>query len=713
MSATDIVNALQAGARAFADGDHATALALADRVLSAMPESADALGLRINALLKLERWHDAAGDLERLIALKPQVAQLHRLLALCWLRIGNSRKAADDANGAIDAYRRSMQAYPQGQDARHNLGTLLLKFERFADALPLLAAVVAAEPENAEAVLGLARAEVAVGDEAPAIARLHELVQRSLRDEVLEAAAGILLDAGRSDASLAPALRLANAEAPDIDWLLHQAKRLRDSAALPASTLLLEALARKPLGPAARLRVDMHVALGLPAVYASDEDISTTRGHLARGIDFLATEYPARRIAQIAPDPQVLLWDNFYLAYQGRNDRELQHAFGTWYSAALGALVPLAPTRRLQRQRARLAMISGRFHRCTVGMYYAAWIEYLAAHGWEIVLVHVGPYRDAWTEHLARRAHGEVTLTGPFAERAQRVRDLDADLALYPELGMDSSVLGLAALRLAPVQVCAWGHPSTTGLPTIDAFLSCAEMEPADGAAHYTEALHLLPGLGTRYPPPPIPAQAPRAQLGLPDGRSLYLVPQSLFKLHPHNDAVLAHIVENDTNALFVLFAGLERGGTGCVSARLAVALRSVTAQPERHLLFLAQRTREEYLRVNLACDVMVDSLHWSGGNTSLDALHSGLPVVTHPGALMRGRQSAAMLRALDCPELIADSPRRLAELAVEVANDRARRNSLGARIQAALPRLTQSDEPLAALDATLRRLLHPSIQQA
>ena len=713
MSATDIDNALQAGARAFADGDHATALAQADRVLSTMPQSAVALGLRINALLKLERWHEAAGDLERLIALKPQVAQLHRLLALCWLRIGNARRAADDANGAADAYRRSMQADPQAQDARHNLGTLLLKFERFADALPLLAAVVAAEPENDEAVLDLVRAEVAAGDQAPAIARLRELAQRSSRGEVLEAAAGVLLDAGSADESLAPALRVANAEAPDIDWLLHQAKRLRDSAALPASTRLLEALARKPLNPAARLRVDLHASLGLPAVYASDADISAARGRLARGIDFLATEYPAGRIAQIAPDPQALLWDNFYLAYQGRNDRELQQAFGSWYSAALGALVPLAPARRSQRERPRLAMISGRFHRCTVGMYYAAWIEYLAAHGWEVILVHVGPYRDDWTEHLARHAHGEVTLTGPFAERAQRVLDLDADLALYPELGMDSNVLGLAALRLAPVQVCAWGHPSTTGLPTIDAFLSCAEMEPADAASHYTEALLLLPGLGTRYPPPLVPAPTPRAQLGLPDGRSLYLVPQSLFKLHPHNDAVLAHIVENDTSALFVLFASLERGATTNVSARLVAALRSVSAQPERHLLFLPQRTREEYLRVNLACDVMVDSLHWSGGNTSLDALHCGLPMVTHPGALMRGRQSAAMLRALGCAELIADSPRRLAELAVEVANDRARRNNLGARIQDALPRLTQSQEPLAALDATLRRPLRPSVQQA
>ena len=710
MSATGADAALQTGLRAFADGDFTRALEQANMVLAATPRSGDALGLRVNALLKLERWRDAVSDLKSLIVLNPHQPKLRRLLGLCWLRIGNACKSSGDDAGAVDAYRHSIRADSLGQDARHNLGTLLLRLERFAESLPLLASVVAAEPGNEEAALDLARAEVATGADDAAVARLIALARQSARDDVVEAAAGILLDAGRIDESLAAALRIADSATPNLDALLHQAKRLRDEAAMPASRTLLDALARRPLDAAARLRVDLHASLGLPAVYSSADAIVAARTHLARGIDYLASEYPPSRVARIAPDPETLLWDNFYLAYQGRNDRDLQRAFGAWYCAALGAVMPTTVLARPPRQRPRIAMISGRFHRCTVGMYFSAWIEYLSSHGWEVILVHVGAYRDDWTEHLARCAHGEVTLTGPFADRARRVHELNADLALYPELGMDSTVLGLAALRLAPVQACAWGHPSTTGLPTIDAFLSCAGMEPADAAAHYTEALHLLPGLGTRYPPPPVPNPSPRAASGLPDDRRLYLVPQSLFKLHPDNDAVLAHIVENDANALFVLFAGSGRGATGSVRRRLVAALRSVSGQPDKHLLFLGQRTREEYLRVNLACDVMVDSLHWSGGNTSLDALHCGLPVVTCPGALMRGRQSSAMLAAIDCRELIADSARELAAASVEIASDPRRRADLGKRIRDALPHLTASDEPLAALDDTLHGLLRGAV---
>jgi predicted O-linked N-acetylglucosamine transferase (SPINDLY family) len=102
----------------------------------------------------------------------------------------------------------------------------------------------------------------------------------------------------------------------------------------------------------------------------------------------------------------------------------------------------------------------------------------------------------------------------------------------------------------------------------------------------------------------------------------------------------------------------------------------------------------------------MVDTLHCSGGNTSLDALHAGLPIITCPGALMRGRQSMAMLRHLGLHELIVDSPQRLAELAVEIAHDPGRREALGKRIRSGLPELAGSDAPLHALDTHLKSFL-------
>ena len=123
--------------------------------------------------------------------------------------------------------------------------------------------------------------------------------------------------------------------------------------------------------------------------------------------------------------------------------------------------------------------------------------------------------------------------------------------------------------------------------------------------------------------------------------------------------------------------------------------------------LSLADRTRfvvagiphGAYLALNRVCDVMLDTVHWSGGNTSLDALASGLPVVTQPGAYMRGRQSLAMLKALDVPELIAGDEAAWIETAVRVGTDPDLRRSLGSRMVANSGALFGRDEPVRALE--------------
>jgi protein O-GlcNAc transferase len=268
------------------------------------------------------------------------------------------------------------------------------------------------------------------------------------------------------------------------------------------------------------------------------------------------------------------------------------------------------------------------------------------------------------------------------------IRGDDLDVLVYPELGMDVTSFALAALRLAPRQYAAWGHPVTTGHTTIDAFLSCDSMEPDGAQAHYVEPLIRLPGIGTRYERPAVPKDASRRQFGLPDAPPLLLCPQSLFKIHPDNDALFAEILARNPAALLVLFAGRHPAITDQFMRRLACTL-------DQHGIAIRERTRvlpsvghDDYLRINLVCDAMVDTLHWSGGNTSLDAIACGLPVVTLPGTYMRGRQSAGMLSLLGVPELIARDRADYVALVSRLIAEPAWRRSLGERIRAAQGRL-------------------------
>src|SRR3569833_3416500 len=106
------------------------------------------------------------------------------------------------------------------------------------------------------------------------------------------------------------------------------------------------------------------------------------------------------------------------------------------------------------------------------------------------------------------------------------------------------------------------------------------------------------------------------------------------------------------------------------------------------HCVFLDPMDLKRFAAARAQCDAMLDSIEWSGGNTTLEALAQDLPVVTHQGALMRGRVSAGMLRMIHKPETVADTIDGYVALAVRVARDGGFRMELKARIASEKHRL-------------------------
>jgi CRISPR-associated protein Csy1 len=103
--------------------------------------------------------------------------------------------------------------------------------------------------------------------------------------------------------------------------------------------------------------------------------------------------------------------------------------------------------------------------------------------------------------------------------------------------------------------------------------------------------------------------------------------------------------------------------------------------------------------------DAVLDTVNWSGGNTSLDALSAGAPVVTLPGTFMRGRQSKAMLEILGVPELIAENSKDYADIALRLAADKQHKDAIKQRILVNSGALFDRVEPLHALALHLERI--------
>ena len=188
-------------------------------------------------------------------------------------------------------------------------------------------------------------------------------------------------------------------------------------------------------------------------------------------------------------------------AYHGRNDLGLQTQRGNLKRSLTQPLELEALRQGVigDRARIRVGFVSKHVRDCTVGHYFKRFMTDLSDAQIEVFVYACGT-RDAFTEDIAKhsdqlRFFDDESST--LARVSTAIAHDELDVLVYPEIGMEPLIEKLAAMRLSSLQCALWGHPVTTGLPTIDVFFSGAALEPEGAEAHYRERLQLLPGLGT------------------------------------------------------------------------------------------------------------------------------------------------------------------------------------------------------------------------
>jgi predicted O-linked N-acetylglucosamine transferase (SPINDLY family) len=427
-----------------------------------------------------------------------------------------------------------------------------------------------------------------------------------------------------------------------------------------ARALLATMQAREP-----RLDRRLQAAMLQPVIAASAAEIDAARARLLNGLAEAAA-------APGALEDPARLPTTFYLAYQARDDRPLMQALDAMLSAKAPELSHASPdlARRAARDpgaRPKIAVVSQFLFNHTVGRLFRGLIEQLDRTRFELAVAHLpGVRRDGVKAAVDAAADTVLELSAGLAAQRAALEAFGPDLILFPDIGMDTASYLLARSRLAPAQAVAWGHPDTTGLATIDYWVSWDLAEPPGAEAHYAERLIRLPRLACYAEPRPPAQRLGRAAQGLPETGALYGLLQSLFKLHPDFDAVLAEIVARDPGGWLVLAQGNDPNWEALLRRRWA-------AHPglNEHALFLPRRPSDAYMSLLAEMDVQLDPVHFGSGNTFYDAMALGAPMITWPGAFARGRIVAAAYAQMGAGRgLIASSLADYAGLAVAVAHD-------------------------------------------
>jgi predicted O-linked N-acetylglucosamine transferase (SPINDLY family) len=573
--------------------------------------------------------------------------------------LGEKRKREVAGRSRSEAHRREARRLLIAAQNAH-------RAQRLREAKELYEQLLGIEPTQPQAWLGLGVLARSIGAYDAACAMLAKAVELAPQEAVFQREYGGALQKLGRFAMAEEQFRIACRLRPDVAQYWEDLGIVEQ--ALGETQLAREAYRRADtLQPSLARRIKE--ATVVSPILASLETIGAERAHIERAMDALLAEPGGSR-----DDPlQLALWPNFYWAYHGESDRALQTKAAAMYRHLFPMLDYVTPHCRAPRHagaRIRVGLVSQFFHNHSIGRTSRGLFAQLSREKLEVTAIFLAPaVDDDFSRFIRQHAEHSIDVPRDLPTARRLIESLQLDVLFYQDIGMDPFSYFLAFSRLAPIQCVCFGHPDTSGIPTIDYYISSELYETPASEAHYSERLFLLREVGNfayYYRPERAEARKDRKDFGFSDEHHLYACPQNLFKLHPDMDELIAGILRRDALGRVAMVEGRIERWSELLRRRWAAHMRDVSDR----IVFLPRMDSGDFVDLIAASNVMLDTRHFNGYNTSLEAFAVGTPVVTWPGEFQRGRHTCGMYRRMGVTELIANDAAQYIDLAVRLGSD-------------------------------------------
>jgi len=268
---------------------------------------------------------------------------------------------------------------------------------------------------------------------------------------------------------------------------------------------------------------------------------------------------------------------------------------------------------------------------------------------------------------------------------------------------------GILLHKPARVVISHLGYHGCVGLEQIDFKLTDKQADLSDAAAYQIEAPLALEGcvLPVRRVQPAARAIATRAQLGVARHAFVFGAFVSLLKLSPRCLALWRQILERVPGSLLA-FSPLNDAEKPIYVRRLAGF-----GMPREKIVFIPAPEDDEAARARYRLvDAVLDTLPYTGGDTTAAALDVGVPVVTRAGERHAERVSYSLLAHLGVTETVAWSDEDYVAIACRLAGDPEWRAEIASSIAAKLPvsGLCDADRYARSLESAYERALAMTI---
>ncbi|MBF0325006.1 MAG: tetratricopeptide repeat protein [Alphaproteobacteria bacterium] len=562
-------------------------------VIAACPDHAEAHHLL--AVVSLQRGKPAEA-----IPLAHRAVELAPDHAKAWNTLGNARYALADLDGALQAFRQAVAADPTLGDAAYNLATLLADGPDPATSIELFEQAAELSPHDPRPLNNLGRA---------------------------------LLRLGRADRA-EQALRRALARAPAFaDSLVNLGQALH-KLGRPAEAVAV--LRQAPKSPAQLT----NLGNALETLGEMDQAVACFREAIS-----LAPEVALPHHSLLVTLPFMDGVNAFEVAAEFKR-------FGQMREPALAKLARPALVDRDANRRLRIAYLSPALYHHVLRQNIG---PVLAHHHRDEVHVSVYahvPAPDDETLRMQADADAWCFIHAMSDEQvAQRIRADRIDILVHPMGHWSDNRILVCARKPAPVQISYLCNSPTSGLAAMDATIVDPWLD-YDGRVKdwcVETPVSLAGGFQvTRYDASP--------DIGPPPSRANGFVTFASFnnpaKLSDSTLALWASVLARVPGSRLLLKGGGLDDPDLAARVRHRLAARGVG--PERLELLGRVPGYEQHLASLNRVDIMLDTIPFTGGRTSEDALWMGVPVVTLVGPGVYGRYTFSHLNRIGCPELAA-----------------------------------------------------------
>lgn len=172
--------------------------------------------------------------------------------------------------------------------------------------------------------------------------------------------------------------------------------------------------------------------------------------------------------------------------------------------------------------------------------------------------------------------------------------------------------------------------------------------------------------------------------------------------MHPDFDQIVIDILRRDPAGIAIFIDGNPNW-----SAILRRRWQRIGAEASSRIKFVPRMDPPSFQSLLARADVVLDTIYFSGGITSAEALSLGTPIVTYGGCpTMAGRVTYAYYRQIGVAECVAETLPDYVDIAVRLGTDRTWRDGVSAKIKDRQHLLFERSEVIDELDQFFRSAL-------